>query len=270
MKVISLFEYVDYKKFVLDWLKNQPQQGRGFFTSLAEKLGTSNAAISQIFKDDRQLNLEHATELCEILHLSDDETFYFLILVEYARAGSVKLKKRLLEKIKSEQVKQQQLINRIPKDVVLSDEVKSIYYSSWLYTGLRNLIATDAVQNLDELSSRLRIDKGKLQKIIQFLLDHQLLVTKNNKLEVGPQKTHLEGCSPWVIKHHHNWRIKSMESMQNSLEKDLFYSAPMSLSHEVAEKIRQQLPEFIKQIIEQVGPSKSETVRCLNIDWFEY
>jgi uncharacterized protein (TIGR02147 family) len=270
MKIVSLFEYTNYKKFVLDWLKSQPQKGRGFFTAVAERLGTSNAAVSQVFRDSRQLNLEQATEICEMLHFSDTETFYFLLLVEYARAGSVKLQKRLLAKIKSEQALQQQLINRVPKDVVLSSEVKSIYYSSWLYTGLRNLIATDEFQNLEELSVRLKINQSKLQKIIQFLLDHQLLVIKNNKLEVGPQKTHLESGSPFVTKHHQNWRIKSMEAMQNSLETDLFYSAPMSLSIEVAEQIRQQLPEFIKQIIDQVGPSKSETVRCLNIDWFEF
>lgn len=58
--------------------------------------------------------------------------------------------------------------------------------------------------------------------------------------------------------------------MQNYDEKDLFYTAPMSLSKEVAERIRTQLPELIKQIIDQVGPSESEVVRCLNIDWFEY
>ena len=270
MRIISVFEYTNYKKFVLDWLKSQPQQGRGFYTALAERLGTSNAAVSQVFKSTRQLNLEQATELCEMLALADEKTFYFLILVEYARAGSVKLQKRLMAKIKSEQAHQQQLINRVPKDVTLSSEVKSIYYSSWLYTGVRNLIATGECQNLDELAARLKVHKVKLEKIIQFLLDYQLLVVNNNKLEVGPQKTHLESSSPFVTKHHQNWRIKSMEVMQNSLESDLFYSGPMSLSNEVAEKIRQQLPEFIKQIIEQVGPSESETVRCLNIDWFKF
>ncbi len=126
------------------------------------------------------------------------------------------------------------------------------------------------VQNLDELSVRLKVNKSKIQKIIQFLLDQQLLINQDGKLKVGPQKTHLENTSPWIVKHHHNWRIKAMEAMQNSEEQDLFYSAPMSLSSEVAEQVRQQLPEFIKQIINQVGPSKSEVVRFLCIDWFEY
>ncbi|MBC7464642.1 MAG: TIGR02147 family protein [Bdellovibrio sp.] len=270
MKVISIYEYTDYKKFVLDWLKSQPQGGRGFYTAVAERLGTSNAAVSQIFRDDRHLNLEHATELTEMLHLTESESFYFLLLVNYGRAGSVKLQKKLIAKIKLEQSEQQKLVNRVAKDTYLSDEVKSIYYSSWIYTGLRNLIAVEEIQSLEELANRLKVNRTQLQKIVQFLIDHNLLLMKNNRLEIGPQKTHLESTSPWIQKHHHNWRIKGMESMQNFDEKNLFYSAPMSLSVAVAEKIRQQLPEFIKQIVEQVGPSKSETVRCLNIDWFEY
>lgn len=270
MKIISLFEYTDYKKFILDWIKTQPNSGRGFYTSLAEKLGTSNAAISQIFKDDRDLNLEHAAELCEFIHLTDEETYYFLLLVDYSRAGSVKLRKKLHAKIKIEQLQQQKLINRVPKDITLSDHVRSIYYSSWIYTGLRNLIAISEIQNTEQLAARLKVDQKKLQTIIQFLLDNHLLITEAGRIKVGPQKTHLESTSPWITKHHHNWRIKSMEAMQNSSDADLFYSAPMSLSMEVAEKVRQQLPEFIKQIIEEVGPSESQTVRCLNIDWFEY
>ena len=270
MKITSIYEFVDYKKFVREWLSNQPLKGRGFFTVLADRLGTSNAAISQIFKDDRHLSPENAVELCELLSLTEEETYYFLQLVDYARAGSSKLQKKLLLKIKEQQLSQQKLVNLLPKDMQLNETARSIFYSSWVYSGIRNLIATNEAQNLDELAQRMNLDKAKIQSTIQFLLDYQLLVKVGDHLKVGPQKTHLENTSPWVIKHHQNWRIKAIEVMQNSREADLFYSAPMSLSHEVAEKIRQQLPEFIKQMIEQVGPSKSETVRCLNIDWFEY
>ncbi len=270
MKITSIFEFTDYKRFVRSWLHNQPNKGRGFFTILAERLGTSNAAISQIFKDDRHLSPENAIELCELMSLSEDETYYFLQLLEYARAGSVKLQKKLFDKIKSQQLHQQKLVNILPKDMQLDDIAKSIFYSSWVYSGIRNLIATNKAQNLDELAQRMKLDKSKVQSIIQFLLDYQLLVKVGDKLVVGSQKTHLENTSPWVAKHHQNWRIKAIENMQNGREADLFYSAPMSLSKEVAEKIRQQIPEFIRQIIEDVGPSESEVVRCLNIDWFEY
>ena len=53
-------------------------------------------------------------------------------------------------------------------------------------------------------------------------------------------------------------------------DKNLFFTAPMSLSHETVELIRQKIPAFIEEIIKLVRPSPSEVVHCLNIDWFEY
>ena len=42
------------------------------------------------------------------------------------------------------------------------------------------------------------------------------------------------------------------------------------LVFEVAEKIRKKLPQFIEDILKDVKPSKSETTRCLNVDFFEF
>lgn len=70
--------------------------------------------------------------------------------------------------------------------------------------------------------------------------------------------------------HHKNWRIKALEKMPTKQNQNLFYTGPMSMSTEIAEKVRDEIPEFIAKIYKWVGPSSSETVRCLNIDWFEY
>lgn len=270
MRIVSVYEFQDYKKFLLEWVKLQPNSGRGIYTRIADYLNTSNAALSQIMNGGRNLNSEQAIELAEFIKLNGSETDFFLILVEYDRAGSVKLKKHILEKIKKEQVKQNELIHRVPKDVTLTDDVRAVYYSSWLYTGIRNFIATSERLSLQEVSVRFNIKIEKLRQVMDFLIQHHLIVNQSGKLKVGPQKTHLESTSPWIIKHHQNWRFKSVEKMQNQDPNDLFYSAPMSLSASTAAKIRSQLPEIIKQIVSDVGDSKSEVIRCLNIDWFEY
>jgi hypothetical protein len=73
-----------------------------------------------------------------------------------------------------------------------------------------------------------------------------------------------------VVKHHQNWRIKGFQSMELRREEDLFYTQSMVMSREAAEKIRLMLPGIIEGIHGIGGPSDSEVVRCLNIDWFEY
>lgn len=270
MKYLSIFDFSDYRKFVSSWLAQQPQKGRGFYSKLAVKLSTSNAAISQVFKGEREFNQEHALELAEEFNFSEKELSYFLLLTDYARASSYKLKKVLNQQIQKTQQEQQSLMNKVEKDRILTEEVKSIYYSSWLYTGLRNLVALDSFDSLNLLADRLKIHPQQLNKVLDFLTQNQFLIIENKKLKVGPQRTHLENDSPFVTKHHQNWRLKSMTEMANNKDIDLYYTAPMSLSEDLAKKIRSQLLEFISEIVKEVGPSKSETVRCLNIDWFEY
>ncbi len=270
MRYISIFDFSDYRKFVSAWLAQQPHKGRGFFTQLATKLSTSNAAVTQIFKGQREISQEHALELSEEFNFNQKELLYFLLLTDYSRTSSHKLKKVLSLQIQKIQAEQKDLVNKVEKDKVLTEEMKSVYYSSWVYTGLRNLIATGQYNSIHLLAERLKLPPKQINKAIDFLIQNQFLTFEKNKLISGPQKTHLESNSPFITKHHQNWRIKSLVEMEKYNEKDLFYTAPMSLSNELAEQIRGQLAEFIKNLVIEIGPSKSETVRCLNIDWFAY
>lgn len=58
--------------------------------------------------------------------------------------------------------------------------------------------------------------------------------------------------------------------MELRRDEDLFFTQPMALSHAAAEKMRLMIPGIIEELHSIAGPSESETVRCINIDWFEY
>jgi hypothetical protein len=122
-----------------------------------------------------------------------------------------------------------------------------------------------------KLTERLLLPCAVIARTFAFLIDTRPVIARaGGGHEVGPKLTHNGADSPLVIKHHQNWRLKGMKQMVFKGNADLFYTAPMSLSRETATQIRSELPSFIEKIIKWVGPSPSETVRCLNIDWFEY
>jgi hypothetical protein len=77
--------------------------------------------------------------------------------------------------------------------------------------------------SLQLLSDKLKIPPQQLSKVIDFLTNNQLLIIEDKKLKVGPQRTHLENDSPFVTKHHQNWRLKSMTEMANHKDIDLYY-----------------------------------------------
>src|SRR4051794_14378193 len=127
----SVFEFRDYRAFLKHWLKAQKEL-RGHQAKLAHAAGISSTLMSLILKEDKHLTLEQASELCDLFTFNDAETDYFLTIVALGRAGSSKLKTKLMHKIGALQKQSQKLSHRIEKDIELSDEVKAIFYSSWL------------------------------------------------------------------------------------------------------------------------------------------
>jgi uncharacterized protein (TIGR02147 family) len=267
---MTIFNYLDYKDFLKFWVSERPNGGRGEYRRMAEKLRVSTTLISQVVNGDKHFSLELASDVCDHLALGEREADYFLLLVEYARAGTHSYRQRLKRKIELQRKAAATLAERIANDRDLSDKETAIYYSHWSYTGITNLVACDLTYDVDKIAERLNLPMHLTTRVVNFLLESGILVNRGAGLEVGIKNLHIGASSPLVVKHHQNWRLQAFNKMPYSRAEDLFFTSPMSLSHEAAALIRNELPAFLEKIAGIVGPSPSEVVRCLNIDWFEY
>lgn len=267
---MTIFNFDDYKIFYNTWVDSQPKQGHGEYRRLAQALNVSSTMISQVFKGDKHISMEMAADMAEYLNLSDEETEFFLLLVDYAKAGSFKLKKRFEKQVKQKRDHFKKLENRIKKEVELSEETKAIYYSSWIYSGVRLLTDIPSLNNATEISERLNLPKNQVQKVLDFLNQHGLVAQNENRYKMGPTRVYIGSSNHLVARHHQNWRLQGFQKMIQAGDDSFFYTAPMVLSEAAANKIRQELPAFIEAIAKQVQSSSSEVSRCLNIDWFEY
>ncbi len=266
----SIYEFLDYKLFINHWISQQPKNGHGEYRRISEHLQVSTTMVSQVFKGDKHLSLEMGAELCDYLNLTEEESEYLLLSLEYKKAGSYKLQHRLKKQLTKSQTRAQKLENRIKKDLDLSDENKAVFYSSWIYSGVRLLSDIAELNNSLDIAKRLHLEKNLVEKVIDFLVEHKLCIKQSGQLKMGPTSTHLGTSSLLLSKHHQNWRLQAFNKMILNDSSNLFFTGPMVLSQEVADEIRRQLPEFIQQTLVKVHPSKSEVVRCLNIDWYEY
>lgn len=268
--MVSVYDFADYKRYFNSWVEQQPKQGHGEYRRVSLKLNVSTTMISQVFKGDKQLSLEMASDLCDYLNLEEDESEYFIILVEMEKAGSIKLRKRFEKQQKLRQEKAKKLENRVKKVIELDDATKSIYYSSWIYSGIRNLTSLPEFNDAASISERLHLPRNQVQKILDFLVSNKLCVAKDGELNVGPAQIFMGSSNLLVSKHHQNWRLQGFQKMIHADDQQFFFTMPMNLSVKVADRIRNELGKLVDQIIKEVGPTESETVRCLNIDWFEY
>src|SRR4051812_29932070 len=85
---MKVFEFDDYKKFVLARLRSMPKRGHGQFRRIAQLLNIHTTMVTHIFKGDAQLTIDHALKLGQHWGLDPLEKDYFIMLLQIERAGT--------------------------------------------------------------------------------------------------------------------------------------------------------------------------------------
>lgn len=266
----NLFEFVSYRDYLSAWIAAQGNQSYGLKGKVAQALSISSSLFSQILKGEKSLTSDQTSDLVDHLGFNEIESDYFHLLVDFDRAGNARFKAKLEKKIKALQEQSRKIGKRVPRHKELTDEQRATYYSSWLYTGIRNMTAIPEVNHASHIAEHLKIEPQVVQKILRFLLENGLCREEGGKVTYGPASTHIDRESPFVNQHHQNWRLQAIHSMERRNEKDLFFTSPMSLSKAAANEIHKMIPHFIQNVMKVSGPSDSEIVACMNIDWFLY
>ncbi|MBT4762796.1 MAG: TIGR02147 family protein [Bdellovibrionaceae bacterium] len=264
----SVFEYNDYKTYIKNRFLEMPKKGRGQFRKLALHLDINSVIISQVLNGDREFNLEQGIEITDYFGFSDSEKEYFLLLIQFARAGSHRLKENFKNQIQRLKQKSYDIKNRIPKNKSLAIDVQAEFYSSWMYSGIRLLSDLPTIENEFQMSEYFNLDLKKTREILQFLLKYDLVTQGSKGYELGEQFVHIRKNSPLITKHHSNWRNLALNSMGNPKTTDLYFTSPMVLSRKTHHEVRQKILSLIESVMKDIKPSPSETLSCLNIDWF--
>lgn len=164
----------------------------------------------------------------------------------------------------------QNLRNLVKGREELTDADKARFYSNWYYSGVFNLSAIKGFQSVEAIADYYGLSRAKIGEVVSFLLESGLLIENDGELSPGLKSTHVSDKSEFVNNHRRNWRDKAREKFTKSGENDIFVSAPVSMGKKDAELFRAELLKLIKAFSKLVEPSPSETLRCLNIDWFEF
>ncbi|WII72834.1 TIGR02147 family protein [Bdellovibrio sp. 22V] len=264
---MNVFDFHDYKHCVNAWIGEQPRNGHGQLRQLALYLDINSVVMSQIFRGERELTLEQALLVTRFIGLSELERDYFLLLVQKSRAGTVELKNVLEKQIANLKESALALKNRV-KHQKFTDEDRATFYSQWYYSAVRLGVSIPQLNTAASIASYLNLDRVLVTKVVDFLLQHKLIVEHKGHLDMGPQVTHVGHDSPFVNRHHTNWRLKGMQAMERVSGKNLFYTGPMALSEESTQEVRKLLIELVEKTTKKAASSDSEVLRCLNIDWF--
>ncbi|MCB0385442.1 MAG: hypothetical protein KDD43_08620, partial [Bdellovibrionales bacterium] len=87
---MSIFKYLDYKEYLKKTIDKKTKV-YGYRAKLAEAASCQRSFLSQVLHSSPHLTLEHGIGLCRYWQFSPMERYYFLALIQPARAGNDEL-----------------------------------------------------------------------------------------------------------------------------------------------------------------------------------
>jgi uncharacterized protein (TIGR02147 family) len=266
--MISAFDEGDYKAIIRRFIHSQPNNGRGLIKAFAAHLGIDPSQVSQVLSGTKDFTEEQGISLAKFIGLNELETDYFLTLLKIERSSSRLLKDHYLKKRDKLKEESLDLSRRLDQDRILTDFEKAIFYSHYIYSAVRLSTSIGEGLTLTEVASRFQLSRERASEVLNFLVSTGLCIEKNGRYALGTQHTHVERGSPFLTRHHHNWRVRALQKTDSISEQELQFTGPVSISRTDFEKVREQLVEVISNALKTVKQSEPEDVAVLLIDWF--
>lgn len=264
----NLFEFSDYRAYILKWIESRPNGGRGAKSVIAETSRCHLAYISQVLKGNSHFSLEQAESLNALFEHGEEESIFFLLLVEFGKAGTHSLQKHFEKQIQKILNERLLLKNRFTDKKTLIPENQVIYYSHWAYCAIHMAVLNPNLRSPGEIAKYFDISITKTLEILDFLTSVGLIKKEGTDFFPGDVRIHLGNDSSMISKHHSNWRIQAIRSLERETPQELHYSGVISISKEDLPKVREALVRALETVRGIVKDSADETVYCYALDFF--
>lgn len=268
----SIFDFQDYKPYLIRLIESQQAKGRGFRARMAEVMGCQKSFVTKVLAPNSKadLSLEQVERLNLLLGHDKDQSNFMLLLVQYSRAGTPGLRDHFREQMKEILNRRLRTKKEVQSRTVLSPEDHMRYYSAWYYAAIRVAVSVPELQTAEAICEKLALPKTTVASALDFLSSRGLIEKKGNRyVHQARQQIHLSSDHSMIQKHHSNWRTRALSSLDRELSSDLHYSYVVALSEHDALRIRAYLVRVIQDVIKRASPSKEETVYAFGLDYFE-
>ena len=265
----DIFAYANYKEFLSDWL-HDPQRGGGHGSraKIAEAIGCQKSYVAQVLNGTSHFSLEQIEAINDFIGHNEQEGRFLVCLLLYERAGSSKVRERFKKQIDEILEARNLLKNRIIAGQPLSLEHQLTHYSAWYYSAIHVLASQKRFSSPNAIAQYLGLSPIIVNEALTFLTANNFIETTTNGYTVGKKTIHLGSDSPLISRHHSNWRMQALRSLERGHRDDLHYSSINTLSKRDVKKIKSFLMDSIKEAQEIIRESPEEEIQCISIDFF--
>ncbi|NUM88160.1 MAG: TIGR02147 family protein [Bdellovibrionales bacterium] len=263
----SIFDFRDYKSY-LAWRTGPRERRMGEKAAMARALHVQPTYVTQVVHGAAHLSLEQAECLSAHFGFSEEESHYLMLLVLRGRAGTNSLRNYFDRQIDGVLQNRLVLTNRLGAPNRLSEEDRSVYYSSWCYAAVHMALTIPALRTRVAIAQNLQLTVKKVSEILEFLERAGIAKRNGDIYEPEATEVRLGNSSHNILKHHSNWRTQAALSLDREDISDLHYSGVYSLSRADALRIKDKILEELKGTLQCVRDSKEEVLYAYTIDFF--
>lgn len=265
----QVFDFTDYRKYLAQSLDERSRTMRGARSRLAEFLDVKPGYISQVLSGLSDLSVDQAGRANSFFCHTDEQGFYFILLVEFARSGYHETRELLGRQIKRHQKNYLNLKKTFSQQETLTGDQRNIYYSSWQFSAIFVALTVPKLQTKAALSEHFRLPPKRISEVIEFFVSIGLVKDTKGRLSLKSNSIHLAADPINMSRYHMNWRMMAIRSYESQGSNDMHYTSIVSLSEEDAFRIKRKLLEELEEVRSIVKDSKEEKVCSLLLDFFE-
>lgn len=263
----SVFEFKDYRAY-LNHKSGGENRRTGLKAQLAKALRCQPTYVSQIFGGRADLSLEQTEALNEFFGHSREESHYFILLVQKARAGTTALARYFETQIQDIRDRRLVLTQRLGAKERLSEIDQATYYSSWIFAAVHIAVTIESLRTREAIAQHLALPIARVTEVVDELMSMGLVEKTEKGYASARQQIRLGNDSKNILRHHTNWRLQAAESLEREQLTDLHYSGVVSLAREDVVKIKTLLLDAIQRTQSLVRDSKEEDLCAIAVDWF--
>lgn len=268
MSTKTVFDFTSYKAYLETVEASRKGLQRGFRTKLSAAIGCQSGYVSHVMNGSAHLSLEQALRVAKFLELDAKEQKYWLLLIEFERAGTPELREVFAEELRILKEQHLNIKERVGDASVLTEAEQSRYYSSWHYSAVHVASSLKEFSNLKSIAEALKIPEEVVGNVLLFLIQTGIITESKGKLKPGLTQVHLNRESPLILQHHTNWRIAAIQSLAGGDPGDVHYTTLSTLSKNDAEFLKAEMTKLIETYVATVKPSKEEVMYNFNLDFY--
>jgi uncharacterized protein (TIGR02147 family) len=260
----EIYEYLDYRKYLNDYFAEQRTVTPYFSFRYAEKKVDIDASnLSKVTQGKRHIPDSSINKICTLLKLSDKDSEYFTLLVQFAKSRSQSRSREFFEKLMS--------FNSVAMKKIPFEKYE--FYRRWYYSAVLALLyffpakSSDALEIGRKLSPP--ISENEASDAIKLLLNLNFITLDDNDKFVHTDSIITSG-EQWKSIAIDSFQRETLElalrSLNNDAIEDRYISTlTVTLSDDSYDRVREITAKYRKDILKVVAES-GDTNRVYQIN----